>query len=77
MFEIRLEVNGVGDLSRFWVSRLSEWLFVDIQRSFKHSVAVGHILVTSWIIRRMRRSAGSLLTRTVFLRSKDVREKAS
>src|SRR4051812_22332982 len=72
--EIGLKADGVGDLWRFWVSRLSERPIVATQGSLKHSAAVGRSSGLSCIIRAMRRSTGSLLTRTVFPRSSDFRE---
>jgi hypothetical protein len=50
VLEVRPEMDGVSDLSRFWASRLSEGSIVAIQGSFKHSAAVGRLLGLSYII---------------------------
>lgn len=77
VLEVGLDVDGTGDLPRFWASRLSPVSIVAIEGSFKHSAAVGRLLGLFCIIRSMRRSAGSLLTRTLFPRSKETCEETS
>lgn len=77
VLEVGLDVDGAGDLTRFWVSQQSEVSIVAIQGSFKHSAAVGRLLGSFYIIRSMRRSAGFLLIETLFPRSKEACEETS